>query len=148
MPERIVLYGTLTCPAVAPVKALLARSGVDFDYVSLEFNGAARDAVKAIHGGNATVPTIVFPDGTTMSEPTRAELGERLTRMGYDVRAPSTLDEAVIALQHPFLVVFGAVLLALGVSSDEIWMVSASLVMLGVVILAAIVRFALFRGRV
>jgi mycoredoxin len=148
MPERVVLYGTLTCPAVAPVKALLARSGVAFEYVGLEFNPGARETVKAIHGGDATVPTIVFPDGTTMSEPTRAELGDRLTSMGYDVRSPSTLDEAVIAMQHPFLVVFGAVLLAVGVSSDEIWMVSASLVMLGAVILSAIVRYLRFRGRV
>jgi mycoredoxin len=147
VPARVILYGKLSCPRVAPVKALLLRSGVDFDYVGLEWNSTARDEVKSINDGNASVPTLVFPDGTTLTEPSSQQLEEKLEELGYQVQRPSTLDEAALALQHPFLMVLGTVLLALGVSSGEAWMISASVVILGATVLGYAARLLLFRRK-
>ena len=41
MTERIILYGSLTCPMVPPVVSLLRRASAEFDYVDILFNQEA-----------------------------------------------------------------------------------------------------------
>jgi mycoredoxin len=46
--------------------------------VDIEQDPAAAEFVMSVNGGNQTVPTIVFPDGTTMVNPSAAQVRERL----------------------------------------------------------------------
>jgi len=138
MPGKILLYGNLTCPDVAPARAMLSRAGVEFDYVQVTWDRSAQERVRDINDGNLSLPTVVFADGSTLTEPTREELRQKLLDLGYDARPPSMLDEALVAIQHPLLVVFAAMLLAVGISSGTVWMLSASLVMLAAVGLGAV----------
>ena len=55
MTERIILYGSLTCPMVPPVRSLLQRASAEFDYVDILFNQEARRRVIEINQGNASV---------------------------------------------------------------------------------------------
>ena len=85
MPDAIIVYGHPACPALGPVKGLLRQSKVKFDYIDIHQDSAAAARVRAINNGNESVPTLVFPDGTTLTEPAVGELKSKLESLGYKV---------------------------------------------------------------
>jgi mycoredoxin len=56
------------------LKRALEREGIPFDEVDIEQDPAAADYVMSVNGGNATVPTVVLPDGRAMTNPPLPEL--------------------------------------------------------------------------
>lgn len=87
--EKVIMYGTPTCPGVPPVRGMLARAQVDFDYVNIGEDPIGRSQVMAINDGNASVPTLVFPDGSTLTEPSTAVLRQKLQSLGHTVPQPN-----------------------------------------------------------
>jgi mycoredoxin len=85
MTEVVIVYGHSTCPEVGPVKGLLSRSKVQFEYIDIHQDSAAAGRVRAINSGKESVPTLVFPDGSTLTEPTTADLKAKLESLGYKV---------------------------------------------------------------
>jgi len=85
MPDTIIVYGHPTCPSLGPVKGLLTQSKVKFEYINIHQDGDAAARVRAINIGNESVPTLVFPDGSTLTEPTVGELKSKLESLGYKV---------------------------------------------------------------
>lgn len=119
MSEKIILYGSDLCPMVPPVRSLLRRSDAEFDYVSISRNRAARQRVMEINHGNASVPTLVFPDGSTLTEPTVSALTAKLEALGHSI-APETFWQRVrLVLQTPSVLLFGLAFLAIGAIGRE-----------------------------
>jgi mycoredoxin len=141
---RIVLYGSDLCPMTPPVRNLLDRAGANYDYISISRNRAAKEKVMQINNGNASVPTLVFPDGNTLTEPKLAELTARLEEMGYSIARSTIRQEVLLTFQSPRLLNFGVIFLAIGVTMN-----TPSLTFAGSVLLATAVlgRLALLRSR-
>ena len=78
MTEPITVYGAQWCPDCRRSKAFLADLRVPFHYVDLESEPEAVDTVLELNDGKQIIPTIVFPDGSHVAEPTNEELAERL----------------------------------------------------------------------
>jgi mycoredoxin len=72
--KRLTMYTTAWCGDCRMAKAVLDEAGVDYDEVDIDSVPAAVEIVLAINGGYRTVPTIVFPDGRVLVEPSRREL--------------------------------------------------------------------------
>ena len=87
--EKLIMYGTPTCPMVPPVRGVLNRAQVEFDYVNIMEDATGSARVKEINNGNASVPTLVFPDGSTLTEPSTAVLRQKLEALGYEVAKPN-----------------------------------------------------------
>lgn len=85
MQDTIILYGHRACPNLGPVKGMLTQSKVKFEYIDIHQDGTAAARVRAINNGNESVPTLVFPDGSTLTEPTVGELQPKLKSLGYKV---------------------------------------------------------------
>jgi len=85
IPDKIIVYGHPACPGVPPVRALLWRSGAAFAYINIYQDIAARQHVREINSGYESVPTLVFPDGSTLTEPSIGELKRKLESLGYRV---------------------------------------------------------------
>lgn len=105
---KIVMYGHPACPMVAPVKSMLKQSNVDYKYINIFEDSDARMRVVEINNGNQSVPTLEFPDGTTLTEPSAGILREKLETMGYEV--PLT---AMIAGNFWMILMIGAIIFAL-----------------------------------
>ena len=71
---RLTMYTTVWCGYCVRLKHALERAGVEFDEVDIEQDEAAADFVMSVNGGNATVPTILLPDGRAMTNPPVLEL--------------------------------------------------------------------------
>jgi mycoredoxin len=78
VPGQLTMYTTSWCGFCRTLKKQLARAGIELAEVDIERDEAAAEFVMSVNGGNQTVPTVVFPDGTTLVNPSAAQVRERL----------------------------------------------------------------------
>ena len=76
--SQIVMYTTQYCSDCHRAKAFFEANKVDYIQVSLEGNQEATDFVIKVNNGMRSVPTIVFPDGSVLVEPSWEELKEKI----------------------------------------------------------------------
>ena len=81
MSQRVTMYTTPWCGFCRRLKSQLAREGIEVAEVDIERDPAAADYVMSVNGGNQTVPTVVFPDGTALTNPSAAKVRERLAAL-------------------------------------------------------------------
>ena len=74
----LVLYGASWCPDCRRSKAFLGEQRVPFHYVDLEAHPEEDATVERYNAGKRIIPTIVFPDGSHLAEPSNEELAEKL----------------------------------------------------------------------
>ena len=65
----VVMYSTVWCGYCKRLKTAMKASGIAFTEVDIEHDPAAADFVMSVNGGNQTVPTVVFPDGAAVTNP-------------------------------------------------------------------------------
>ena len=75
----VTMYSTTWCGYCQRLKAQMGRAGIDYTEVNIEHDPASADYVMAVNGGNQTVPTVVFPDGSAATNPSLAEVKARLS---------------------------------------------------------------------
>jgi len=75
----ITLFSTPWCGYCRGLKTALDREGIGYTEVDIERDEGAADYVMSVNGGNQTVPTVVFPDGTAVANPSLTEVRLRLT---------------------------------------------------------------------
>ena len=63
------MYSTTWCGYCQRLKAQMTRAGIAFVEVDIERDPQAAAFVESVNGGNQTVPTVTFPDGTAMTNP-------------------------------------------------------------------------------
>ena len=78
MSGQLIMYTTPWCGYCRNLKKQLARDGIEMTEIDIEQDPAAAEFVMSVNGGNQTVPTVVFPDGTTVVNPSAAQVRERL----------------------------------------------------------------------
>ena len=105
MSESIILYGHATCPGVPPVKAMLSQAKVPYRYVDIHQDPQAAATVRSINNGNESVPTLVFPDGSTLTEPSGNQLKRKLEESGYKVGVLAWI------LGNSFQIIMGLIIL-------------------------------------
>ncbi|MHB1472688.1 MAG: mycoredoxin [Dermatophilaceae bacterium] len=74
----ITMFTTPWCGYCRRLKTALDREGIAYTEVDIEQHPASVDYVMSVNGGNQTVPTVVFPDGTAATNPSLAEVRRRL----------------------------------------------------------------------
>lgn len=84
---ELVVYGTGWCPDVRRSRALLDAAGISYDYVDLDEDATATDLVRRLQDGNRRIPTLVWPDGSFLVEPTDDELRAHLSSAGTSGQA-------------------------------------------------------------
>jgi mycoredoxin len=72
------MYSTSWCGYCARLKRLMDREGIDYREVNIELDEAAATFVMGVNGGNQTVPTLAFPDGTALTNPSIDEVKRQL----------------------------------------------------------------------
>ena len=74
----VTMYSTPWCGYCRRLKSQLEREGIAYAEVDIEQDPHAADYVMSVNGGNQTVPTVVFPDGSALTNPTLAQVKQRL----------------------------------------------------------------------
>ena len=79
-PSQIVMYAVEWCPDCRRAKFFFKRKKIDVMEVDVNSDKEAEKFVKELNNGNRSVPTIIFPDGSMMVEPSTEELEERFSQ--------------------------------------------------------------------
>lgn len=75
---QIRVYGAYWCPDCKRARKFLGEQRVPYTWIDIEKDDAAREYVERTNNGKRIIPTIVFPDGSILPEPTNAALAEKL----------------------------------------------------------------------
>jgi len=75
----LTMYSTSWCGYCHRLKSQLDRAGIAYDVVDIEQDPAAAEFVMSVNGGNQTVPTLKFEDGSALTNPSIIEVKEHLT---------------------------------------------------------------------
>ena len=79
-PAQIVMYSVEWCPDCRRAKFFFKRKNIDVLEVDVNADKKAEVFVKELNNGNRSVPTIIFPDGSMMVEPSTEELEEKFSQ--------------------------------------------------------------------
>jgi mycoredoxin len=74
----LTMYSTSWCGYCHRLKTQLDREGIEYTVVDIERDEAAAEYVMSVNGGNQTVPTVRFDDGTSMTNPSIVQVKQRL----------------------------------------------------------------------
>ena len=79
--SSFTMYSTPWCGYCHRLKSQLDREGIGFEVVDIEQHPEAVEIVEQANGGNQTVPTLVFSDGTSQTNPSLAQVKEKLAAL-------------------------------------------------------------------
>lgn len=97
-PSNIVVYSTVWCPDCKRAKQFFGEQRVPYTNVDIEHDNKAMTFVEKINGGMRSIPTIVFPDGEVLVEPSNSELARKL---GLSTRAQYKYYDAIVVGSGP-----------------------------------------------
>ncbi len=88
--QNLTVYGAHWCPDCRRSKQFLGEHQIPYNWVDIDLDPKSEQMIQALNGGKRKIPTIIFPDGRFVTEPSNAELAALLglkttaTRSHYD----------------------------------------------------------------
>ncbi len=77
----LTMYSTQWCGYCRRLKSQLDRESIAYEIVDIEVDSAAAQFVMSVNGGNQTVPTVRFADGTALTNPSIVQVKQHLARL-------------------------------------------------------------------
>ncbi|ABP56171.1 mycoredoxin [Salinispora tropica] len=77
----LTMYSTPWCGYCHRLKSQLDREGIGYEVVDIEQEPEAAAFVMSVNGGNQTVPTLRFADGSALTNPTIRQVKEHLSEI-------------------------------------------------------------------
>ncbi|NDZ94102.1 mycoredoxin [Gordonia sp. SL306] len=75
---ELTMYTTSWCGYCARLKTGLKSLGLTWQEVDIELNPDAAEFVGSVNGGNHVVPTVLYADGSTATNPSIADVKAKL----------------------------------------------------------------------
>lgn len=76
--DKIAVYGAHWCPDCRRSKRFLGEQQIEYEWIDIEKDEEAQQYVEEVNDGKRIIPTIVFPNGSILTEPSNAELAQKL----------------------------------------------------------------------
>ncbi len=76
-----VMYSTSWCGYCKRLKSQLADLGITYEEINIEEVPGTAEIVEAVNGGNRTIPTLVFSDGSAMTNPAAKQVADKIATL-------------------------------------------------------------------
>ncbi len=96
--EMIKIYSTVWCPDCKRAKKFFGEQRIPYFNIDIEQDAEAMSYVEHINNGMRIVPTIVFPDGSILTEPSNAEIAQKL---GLTTKAKQSFYDSIVIGSGP-----------------------------------------------
>ena len=93
MSDKITVYGAPWCPDCRRAKQFLGEMRVPYRWIDIDGDAAAADIVREKNDGKQIIPTIVFPDGSFLVEPSNSEIAQKL---GLTLKAKRSFYDLIV----------------------------------------------------
>jgi len=93
MTDQIIVYSTVWCPDCKQAKKFFNDHRIQYTNIDIEKDAQAMRFVEEVNEGMRIIPTIVFPDGSILTEPTNAELAKKL---GIQTKAKQSSYDVIV----------------------------------------------------
>jgi thioredoxin reductase (NADPH) len=93
MSDQIKVYGAPWCPDCRRSKQFFGELRVPYDWIDIDKDESAAAFVREKNDGKQIIPTIIFPDGTVLAEPSNDELARQL---GLELKAERSFYDLII----------------------------------------------------
>ncbi len=77
-PKKIILFSSRWCAHSRSVENFLKRNEIDAHKINIDGDNEARQQLIDLNNGFASVPTLLFPDGTKLTEPSFSEIRQKI----------------------------------------------------------------------
>ena len=77
----VTMYTTTWCGFCKNLKRQLGKAGVEINEIDIERDPEAAKFVESVNGGNQTVPTMLFGDGSTLVNPSAAQVRAKIAEL-------------------------------------------------------------------
>lgn len=91
--STIIVYSTTWCPDCKRAKQFLGEQRIPYINIDIEQDPAAMAYVEKVNKGSRSIPTIIFPDGDILVEPSNAQLA---AKVGLKTEAKRNFYDAVV----------------------------------------------------
>ncbi|OAI40018.1 hypothetical protein AYO38_06580 [bacterium SCGC AG-212-C10] len=98
MAEQIKMYGTLWCSDCKRAKKFFGEQRVQYEFIDIDGDAEGMKVVEEVNGGKHIIPVLVFSDGSTLVEPSNAELAAKL---GLESKARQSFYDLIIVGSGP-----------------------------------------------
>ncbi|EPD94207.1 mycoredoxin [Streptomyces albus] len=78
MAGTVTMYSTTWCGYCRRLKSQMEREGIAYTEVNIEQDPESAAFVEKANDGNQTVPTVLFPDGSTLTNPSLAQVKAKI----------------------------------------------------------------------
>ncbi|MFI9719150.1 mycoredoxin [Streptomyces sp. NPDC052396] len=76
--SAVTMYSTTWCGYCRRLKSQMDREGITYNEVNIELDADSAAFVEKANGGNQTVPTLLFADGSTLTNPSLAQVKAKI----------------------------------------------------------------------
>ncbi|GHJ50190.1 putative glutaredoxin-like protein [Catellatospora sp. TT07R-123] len=77
----LTMYSTTWCGYCHRLRTQLDREGIAYTVIDIEQDPNAAEYVMSVNGGNQTVPTVKFSDGSALTNPSIIQVKDRLATL-------------------------------------------------------------------
>jgi thioredoxin reductase (NADPH) len=95
---QITMYGTQWCSDCKRTKQFFGEQRVHYEFIDIDSDAEGLQVVERVNGGKHIIPTLVFGDGSTLVEPSNAELAAKL---GLQTKAKRTFYDLIVVGSGP-----------------------------------------------
>ena len=96
--DGIRVAGTLWSASSHTIKDFLARNQIPYQWLDIELDTEARNLVESVGDGQLRLPSVFFPDGTTLLDPSIQDVAEKL---GLQTKAEKPFYDLIIVGAGP-----------------------------------------------
>ena len=95
---EIKMYGTPWCSDCKRTKKFFGEQRVHYEFIDVDMDAEGLVFVEKVNAGKQIIPTLVFEDGSTLSEPSNAELAAKL---GLQTAAKNSFYDLIVVGSGP-----------------------------------------------
>ena len=77
--QEFVMFSTEWCGYCKRLKSQLGEAGINFREINVEENPDSASFVEKVNGGNRVVPTLLFSDGSALTNPSVIAVKEKFS---------------------------------------------------------------------
>jgi mycoredoxin len=90
--DSVKFYGAMWCGDTRRARSWFDNNSVAYEWIDVEKNKEAEAFVKSVNNGFRSIPTIVFADGSKLTEPSVRKLEDHARKLGLIPPASETAD--------------------------------------------------------